>query len=102
MEEILVVAIVFGSILAAIKLILDHVASRRTPSPERSLTTGELDRMIAEAVEESSKDLRRRIENLEAIATEETRSSPSGLLEEPPQFDDLSEEEGRQTRRLRS
>ncbi len=73
MEEIIVVAIVFGSLLAALKLILDFVREKRgvkSVDADRSITTTQLSDMIEEEVARSVAHLERRIENLEAIAVD--------------------------------
>lgn len=101
MEEIIVVAIVFGSILAMVKLILDHVASRRTPS-DRSLTASELDQLIEDAVDRSTRELRRRIENLEAIAVDESPPPGRLLLDEPEGADEISAPSREPARKARS
>ncbi len=88
MPEIIVVSIVFGSLLGALYLVLDHLKSRRVGSSDRSMTRAELSGLIDEAVDRATADLRRRIENLEAIATEE---SPRGhlLLDEHDEAEEI-------------
>lgn len=73
MQEIIVVAIVFGSLLAALKLILDFVRDKRglkSIDSDRSITTTQLSDMIEEEVSSAVKHLEKRIENLEAIAVD--------------------------------
>lgn len=73
MEEIIVVAIVFGSLLAALKLILDFVRDKRgvkSVGADRSITTTQLSDMIEEEVAGAVKHLEKRIQNLEAIAVD--------------------------------
>jgi hypothetical protein len=101
MPEIVVVSIVFGSLLGALYLILDFFRSRRTGS-DHSLTQGELSGLIEDAVDRATDDLRRRIENLEAIAVEESAPNAPRLLEDSGLDEDVIEEEIRQPRRVRS
>ncbi len=73
MEEIIVVAIVFGSMLGALKLILDFVREKRgvkSAEADRSMTTTQLSDMIEQEVGRAVSHLERRIENLEAIAVD--------------------------------
>ncbi|MBT8400454.1 MAG: hypothetical protein KJO98_08260 [Rhodothermia bacterium] len=89
MEEIIVVAIVFGSLLAALKLILDFVRDKRgvrSVDADRSITTTQLSDMIDEEVAIATKSLEKRVENLEAIAVETPilpEGAASGRLELP-------------------
>lgn len=97
MEDILIVVIVFGSGLAALKLILDFVASKRQGSKvssdpkltgteksildsvglgrsratDRSMTATELSEMIEDTVAKSVSGLEKRVQNLEAIVVDQ-------------------------------
>ena len=88
--EIVIVAIVFGSLIAIVKLILDFVQAKHGISQgglsNRSLTTSELTSMIDGAVSESAARLEKRIEHLEAIVVDEP-IGPGLLLEEPREPD---------------
>lgn len=57
MDEVIIVAIIFGSILAALKLFFDYRRDRNqtktSASPEPSLTTSELKKMLGEVVDEA-------------------------------------------------
>ena len=107
MNEIIVVAIVFGSGLAALKLILDFIHVKRAGkvgSADRSLTTTELNEMIDDAVARSVHDMQRRIENLEAIVVDEP-VLPAHRVEDRIELPDEPVEdaaEGRVGRRVRS
>ena len=101
MPEVIVVSIVFGSLLGALYLILEFFRSRRSHSSDHSLTQSELSGLIEEAVEQSTAELRRRIENLEAIAVEEPMPGERLRLEEPDERDHI-EPPQRSSQRVRS
>lgn len=101
MDEIIIVAIVFGSALGMLKLILDFVAARRAPA-DRSMTTGELTETIDEAVDRSTSELRRRIENLEAIAVDQPISAEPRLLDDHTSGEEIQTETVRKGQRVRS
>ena len=101
MDEIIIVAIVFGSLLGMLKLILDFAASRRAPA-DRSMTASELTETIDEAVDRSTSELRRRIETLEAIAVDQPISSEPRLLDDPTGGEEIQTERVRQGQRARS
>ncbi len=57
MDEVLIVAIVFGSVLGMLKLVLDYRRDRKkvtqpTAGAESSITTSELKNLVARAVED--------------------------------------------------
>lgn len=67
MEEVIITAIVFGSLLGMIKLWLDYRRDKNQikasfASPEPSLTTSELKRLLTEAVEEAVDERLARLE----------------------------------------
>jgi len=101
MDEIIIVAIVFGSILGMVKLILDFVAARNAPA-DRSMTASELTETIDEAVDRSTSELRRRVENLEAIAVDQPISTEARLLDDPTSGEEIQTESMRQGQRVRS
>jgi hypothetical protein len=101
MDDIIIVAIVFGSLLGMLKLILDFVAARRAPA-DRSMTASELTETIDEAVDRSTRELQRRIENLEAIAVDQPISSEARLLDDHTSGEEIQTESMRQGQRVRS
>ena len=101
MLEVMVVTIVFGSMLGALYLVLEYFKARRSGGTDRSLTQGELTEVIEDAVDRATADLKRRIENLEAIAVEEPVPTARLQLEEP-EDDDFVEAPRRESQRARS
>jgi hypothetical protein len=89
MPEVIVISIVFGSLLGGLYLILDYFKSRRAAGSDRSLTQGELSELIEEAVDRATIDLKRRIENLEAIAVDQPMPGERLRLEEPDERDHI-------------
>ena len=85
MEEVFVVAIIFGSALAAIKMGLsyrrDRLGAKTTTPSDPSLTTSELKSLITEAVEEA---LDRRISKLEKRLEEREKPRLYPATETPP------------------
>lgn len=75
MEEALITAIVFGSLLGMLKMWLDYRRDKNqmkavSRSPDPSLTTSELKTLLSEAVEEA---VGPRFDQLEARLEEQTR-----------------------------
>jgi hypothetical protein len=101
MSVVLVVSIVFASVLGALYLILDHLKSRRSHGSGQVMTQSELSGLIEDAVESATMELRRRIENLEAIAVEEPGPGERLRLESPDERDHI-EAPGRESQRVRS
>ncbi len=99
MSAVLVISIVFGSLLGALYLILDYRSSRGTRS-DRAMTQRELSGLIEEAVDRATSDLKRRIENLEAIAVDEPIPEERLRLEEPDERDHV-EAPPRESQRIR-
>ena len=77
MEPIFALTIIFGSIIVLTKMVLDHRRGQALhgSSTEASLGTGELKRLIREAVEEGVLPLSERLERLE----DESSSEPGRL-----------------------
>ncbi len=102
MEDVILVSIIFGSMLGALKLVLDFVQSRKAKGHvDRSLTATELSEMIDESVERSLAKIERRIEHLEAIVVDEPVSAPPLSLEAPDDRSDNTLDAGRSAARDR-
>ena len=89
-EELIVVFVVFGSALAAIKLILDFAKekNRAKTSGGSSMTTSELKSVMREAIEEAVdhrlERLEKRLEHLEEPRLLASRTTHREELEAPP------------------